>query len=131
MTDENGEDIFKKFNISSPLEITQSRGDQDYHLLMFCASSLDYSILEKSTTEEYRYHISDKFRDEMSQFGDYALLINRHEFLSKVSIALESIPDDNYRYEKNVTYLDFHNHQKINEYFKNFEPYGVVVSEYF
>ncbi len=77
--DKDGKNIFDY--LPRPDTVTQTLYN-DENFLMFCASAITKEIMEEK--EKNHWRLSEEYKKEMKQFGDYALIFESGEFLEKI-----------------------------------------------
>lgn len=120
--DKDGKNIFDY--LPRPDKVTQMLYN-DENFLMFCASAITKEIMEEK--EKNHWKLSEEYKKEMKQFGDYALMFWSSEFLEKIIMA-EKIHIPRFGHDAGIVkYHDLSDFSDMSAY----RTMGVMTDRYF
>lgn len=120
--DKDGRNIFDY--LPRPDIVTEMLYNDD-NFLMFCASIISKEIMVEK--EKNHWRLSEEYKNDMKQFGDYALVFYSYEFLEKIDEAKKThIPE--FGYDAGIVkYRDLSDFSDMSAY----RTMGIITDRYF
>lgn len=109
---------FNDLGIPTPTKITGFK--QSDNVYISCFAIIDDNILVRSQFSATTYIFSDAFKEHMSQFGSYVLLLNIHEVIERLQVAINSYTQNTVFIAEPVQYRDLSSFSEESDYLHSY-----------